>query len=244
MNFNFENNSIEEKGGSFLNEAGVHLEGKLIDITYEKETSKSGNNYECAVFKVETKDGASRELRVFTPNEKSIFERDIYKDGKVIGKETKEQAINRTVSEFTQKLFAAVATEFEPAKIKQATANCVTAEQLIRKCSEILNHKKLAERKPVNFILLFLNSSSKKTSNLVIPDSNLIGGVNVWIEASEYDAEGKLLPSNIKVTKKVAEGKHNSFDIRERFPYNGGNSSTSDDLGNNNSADTDDDLPF
>jgi hypothetical protein len=244
---NFSNNQVETKtGGNFFNQAGIFQNAEVTKIEYEAATSKAGNPYEALLIGVKTEDGLEKDFRVFVPNSNSIFQNNIYVDGKIDRQETVEEATNRIVGEFNQKLFAVMVSQVPEEIVKAQTANCNSFKNLIETCSNLYS-KVLSSKKQskVNFITLFQNNNNKSTSNLVIPDMNKIAGVNVWIEKTEFNEDGTVKPSNIKVPNRILEGKDKTFSLEEKYPYVQ-NTDNNDTLGNsmNTSSTEDDDLPF
>lgn len=249
---NFDENTIEEKnsGSSFLNTAGLHLNGELVSIEYKSEISKSSNKpYEAAVIKVRSEDGEERELSLFIPTKDSIFPRDMWIDGKNTGvKEEFEVAKKRTLNDFNQKLLAPIASQLPIEKVKAQTQNCKSYKDMITIIGKLLKavqDNKMS--KSVNFILLFANNTNKQSSNLLIPELNCINGKTVWMEATEFNEDGTIKPAGISIAKKVLTGKDKYWSLEEKYPYN--KTSSDNTMGGSSTDSTskteeDDDLPF
>lgn len=108
--------NIQEANNSRRLNPGIYTNGRMTDISLEIKP-----NYSAIVLTLETSEGIHTE-RIFPIGDK-FYPKDIYKDNKIVGKETEEQARERTTNEWLTKMLH-IGTKFtDRDTITAATSN-------------------------------------------------------------------------------------------------------------------------
>ena len=208
--YNIDNKIQEPKVTSRL-KPGIYENGNLANIEFEETPT-----YSCLVltFKHE---GLQHTERIFSIGDK-FYPKDKYKDNKIVGKETEEEAKQRTVNEWLTKM-THIATKFvDRDKLETALSNVKgrTDSEMFKdfanKYVKVLGNYR---EQPINFKLVLKYG----TTYSCLPKTVKSGG---FIEV--YDGN----PTKLKFTKYEEEQINETSQITK---YNSNNDS-SDDLDN------------
>lgn len=182
---------------SYLRTAGLHQNAKLIGINYD-----ATEQYEYFDIELEV-DGKKFRERTFGPNPDKVYPKDIYENGEKVGSETKEEAFKRAINEVSTKLFYLGNAFVSEAELKASVNKAKDLKDFVEKVNKAINLSGNKETTSLNFLTIWKNNDTKKSSNLIIPINTK------WVEASK---EGQA-PS-IKLSKWQLERQ-----MTEKYPY-------------------------
>lgn len=210
----------------YLRTAGKHIKSRFVSLKYD-----ATEEYEYFDIELETENGETFRERTFAPNIDKIFPKKKYKHRKVVGEETKEEALERVNKEISAKLFYLGKCFVEDAKLREAVAKASDFKELVDKLNKAINSTGNVDN-PINFLTVWKNSDQKQRSTLIIPERTF------WVEPY---VEGKS--PTIQFNPWQLENQ-----MTEKYPFNGnGEVSSTDDAIVNASTTAvpiDDDLPF
>lgn len=198
MSFGFENvNTSNNK--IYLKEAGVHENAKFLGLSYD-----ATEQYEYFDIEIETADGRYFRERTFGPNKEKVFPKDLWKDNKKIGTETKDQAFERVQQEINVKLFYLGLCFCS----KDALLDRVSKVKSLKELVDGVNKAIGTPNTTINFLTIWKNSEAKKKSNLIIAERIK------WCESHIEGRKAAIQHSKYQTTNCLVE----------KFPYNGGTS--------------------
>lgn len=197
MSFGFENvNTSNTK--NYLKEAGMHENAKFLGLSYDATPE-----YEYFDIEIETTDGRYFRERTFGPNKEKVFPKDIWKDGKKVGTETKDQAFERVQQEINTKLFYLGLCFCDKSVLTEKVSKVRTLKELVDSVNKVIGEPSTT----INFLTIWKNSEAKKKSNLIIAERIK------WCEAHTVGRKPAIQLSKYQIANNLVE----------KFPYNGAN---------------------
>lgn len=201
MSFGFEN--VNPSGGNkvYLKEAGIHENAKFLGLSYN-----ATEQYEYFDIEIETADGRYFRERTFGPNKEKIFPKDLWKEGKKVGTETKDQAYERVQNEINLKLFYLGLCFSSKDVLTEKVSKVKTLKELVDQVNKAIGQP----ANTINFLTIWKNSEAKKKSNLIIAERIK------WCEPHTVGRKAAIQLSKYQIANCLIE----------KFPYNGGASNT------------------
>lgn len=194
MNLGFNNVVVPAQ---YLRKAGLHMGATLTSVSYN-----ATETYEYIDIELDLEGKKFRE-RTFIPTADKVFPKKKYKEGVIVGEETKQEAYERSINEIVTKLFHLGATYLPEDELK-ASVSASNWKELVEKFNKALNLSGKRDQK-LNFLTVWKNNDTKRSSNLIVPEKTR------WVEAYK-EGEGAY----IKLNSWQAENQ-----LVEKYPYQG-----------------------
>lgn len=199
---------IQDQKKSYLRTAGLQQGARLVNLGYVANEKWEGIDIEMV-----TSEGKVFTERTFGPTLDKVFPKKLWQDGKEIGEETKEQALERVQGELAQKLFYLALCYTDADTIRNKVKECSGVKDMVDKINAVIKSNKDWATIELNILTIWKNSPSKQRSNLIIADKIK------WVECAVVNPEGGYMPTKINLT---AWQRTNG--MKEEFPYNGNQS--------------------